>query len=241
MIWDIDAKTSPWQSRITTPIPALSFSLNIAPSKFTFENSSLGGAFHLVLVLTSATWTEGVAVPYSINAATARCITWSFGKPGGEKRTLFRLNQTVHVIMVNNSDEQSEAKTYSSCYAKPVSVETVLKFHCGSSSHTVDKLGQDQRRWSTFSSWLLQTQHLVSVITQRRTRFAFVGSAFRQVWILLPEDWIKKQLYWNRVIFRTHKAPVEADMEASCAEFVNWLHRSPTVTPAHYQHYINFL
>ena len=110
MIWDIDAKTRPWQSRIITPILALSSSLNITPSKFTFENS-LGGAFHLVLALTSAAWTGGVAVRYSINAAIARCITWSFGKPGGKKHTLFRLNQTVHVTMANNSDEQSEAKT----------------------------------------------------------------------------------------------------------------------------------
>ena len=121
-----------------------------------------------------------MAVRYSINAATARCITWSFGKPGGEKRTLFRLNQTVHVTMANNSNEQSKAKTYSNSCAKPVSVVTDLKFHCGSSPQTVDKLGQDQRQWSTFSSWLLQTPHLGSVITQRRTRFAFVGSAFRQ-------------------------------------------------------------
>ena len=149
----MEAITNPWQSRIITPILALSRSLKTAPSKFILK-LSLEGASHLDLALTTLGATGGCAVWNSRNDVMALCMTWSRGRPGGENLTLFLLNQIVHVIVANSSTLQADSNTAQRGCAKSEYLEVCLKLHCGSSSQTCDRIGQDHRECNTSSRWL---------------------------------------------------------------------------------------
>ena len=146
-LWDIKAITISWLFRITTPIPALSSSVNTTPSKFILYISP--GVVHLVLGLAIIDHFFGCAAQNSIKEVNAHCDTWSKGKPGGENLTLLHLNQMVHVSIEKNSAMQSNSKTKDRNCRKSEKLIFLLKLHWGSLSQIENNLGQFQSACNT--------------------------------------------------------------------------------------------
>ena len=175
---DMEAITISWLFRITSPIPALPSSLNVAPSKFILYISP-GGAFHLVLSLAMGDCFFGCTARNSIREVKARCDTWSRGKPSGAHLILLRPNQMVHVSIAKNSALQSDSRTKDSICGKSEKIIVCLKFHWGSSSQIEDRLGHFQSTCNTSSACFVQWGQVGFSMMQRRTRFSMVGSALR--------------------------------------------------------------
>ena len=93
---DSAAMVWPWLSRITTPNPTLPISLNVAPSKFTFQKFE-GGGDHLLRVGTWVdTGVEAVLFALCWNPGAFAVRSRQPVKLGNLHSSLFLRNQIVH-------------------------------------------------------------------------------------------------------------------------------------------------
>ena len=141
----IEAKTIPFSSRITTPMPDLFWSLKVAPSQLIFTNPWDGG-HHLVwegVAITRGNWGVVIVCANSARCSLAIATIWWELTVALFKRILFVWVQINQAEVKKNSRSLWLVVSHDNSSLKSTKVWFLLHYHCKSFFQTTSNSWQD--------------------------------------------------------------------------------------------------
>lgn len=193
------AITAPSESRMTTPIPVSSNSLNIAPSQFDFTPPIAGGDHFFAAVGQPLQILDPCFLKSRIYSLAKTGIL-SRGKGCSWRRVLFRCHHADQAVATNKGSKADFSRIKFSSSGE-LDCTRVLSTQLKSTDQTDCRLSHPQSACTTSLFPCRQCWHTDSSSIFRFTRFSFVGrefvQAFQRKCLILPDTFILQILFQN--------------------------------------------